>query len=148
MSRPNNAIESFLKHLSPDEDTGWEWLRKMHELGYELSNLIPNSFTRGDERVGCELRKGAVAWLAGYKGVENAYVTFADPIAAAVWWETERQNMAPVEQAGQPYVQPAVHAAPMIQKQPQRWLSDEEIQRAIRQGIPPPSVFGYDPGKP
>lgn len=96
MSRPNNAIEMLLTDLAPDEDSGWQWLRKLHELGYRLAGSAPSHFFRGAEYVVYEMRKGVAVWRAGYQGATKADVVFPDPVAAAVWWETERENLAPV----------------------------------------------------
>lgn len=143
MSRPNNTTESLLTGLAPDEDTGWQWMRKLHELGYAINVVEPIVFFRGSEYVTHELRKGVVVWRAGYQGAVKADVVFPDPVAAAVWWETERENAAPTPMSGMPKV-PA-------QQVPAWPLPATGVGIGVQQ-LPPqigiPAVYTNDYGKP
>lgn len=135
MSRPNNTVESLLTSFAPDEDAGWQWLRKLHELGYAINVVEPIAFFRGGEYVTYELRKGAVVWRAGRQGSAKADVVFPDPVAAAVWWETERQNLAPVTmpdptQAPAWQSLPPFNPAPIMPSRP----GDDAVRRAFIAG--------------
>lgn len=145
MSRPNNAIEALLADLAPDEDSGWQWLRKLHELGYTLTITAPCAFYRGGEYVTHELRKGVVVWCAGYQSATKANVGFPDPIAAAVWWETERENLAPVVAQQQATVIPPPPPLPPFNPAPSMpsWPGDDVVRRAILSGLP---SVGYSNG--
>jgi hypothetical protein len=145
MSRPNNAIEILLADLAPDEDAGWQWIRKLHELGYSLSGNMPCVFFRGAEYVAYEMRKGAIVWRAGYQTATKAEVVFPDPIAAAVWWETERQNLAPVVAQQPATVIPPPPPLPPFIPAPTMpsWPDDDAVRRAILDGLP---SVGYPNG--
>lgn len=143
MSRPNNTVESLLTSFAPDEDTGWQWLRKLHELGYAIKAVEPIAFFRGSEYVAHELRKGVIVWRAGYQSATKADVVFPDPVAAAVWWETERENLAPVLVSGQPKA-PAQQAP--VWPQPATGVGIGVQQLPPQIGIP--GVCSNEYGKP
>lgn len=159
MSRPNNTTERLLTGLAPDEDTGWQWIRKLHELGYTLNLVEPCVFYRGSEYIAYEVRKGVIVWRASYQSAVKADVVFPDPIAAAVWWETERENLAPVLTQAQPQA-PAWQSLPPFsscltetgvqQLPPQIGIPrlSEETRQAILDGLLPPVVHTNGYGKP
>lgn len=81
----------------PDADTAWAWVRATHERGYDLQvdDVGKPYFVGQSVRIVVGPEKGQLKWWVRKDGVP--VVTHPDPVTAAVWWDLEKSNVAPVE---------------------------------------------------
>ncbi|MNM77658.1 hypothetical protein D3C81_895190 [compost metagenome] len=114
------AIQQLIETVAPTSDTAWEWLRKLHEAGYELrsSGSLPMFLATDGVLVMPIVERGAVHWIAAINGTtrNTSDPRFNDPMAAAVWWEIEKGN----RQTGAPAWPDT--AAPIPQAPPQQQM--------------------------
>lgn len=147
------ALDVLLDGLAPSHDEGWAWLRKLHELGMDLTMDLtmddPSPFPvfvgRGDLKVSlfAVMRAGSAMWLPLFAGEylgsadtrTSGRPVFADPVTAAVWAETEVANLPPPPKRAMPGPAMPMPAPATPMSAPAQW------------GAPPPSPpYPWEPG--
>lgn len=110
------TISLLVKRYAKNEDQGWEWIRDLHDLGYQLeaSNDFDVRFSGNAGYIVPVIKLGDLGWIravnlhsrvGAYHAVDHGVPVFPDPTSAARWWEVEKGN--------QPAVYPGPAPAPM-----------------------------------
>ena len=142
------AMNLLVQGYAADADTAWAWARAMCERGYELQvdDVGKPCFVGQSVRIVVGPEKGQLKWWVRRDGVP--VVTHPDPVTAAVWWDLEKSNVAPVEVQKSATIEPTKSAKlkpgvfdPWAYNQPDRDPGeDARLARAVAQaaeGWPP-----------
>lgn len=119
----HRLIETYTKRFSETVEAGWESLRALHELGYEMAEHTEQElvFLRANTAVVPVAMSGRLVWMHSmstpvYRVNLNTRLMrgepyFTDALAVAAWWEIEVANNPPPEmfypQAGSVPAMPA-----------------------------------------
>lgn len=105
----HNLIETYTKRFSETVEAGWETLRALHELGYELVAHQEQElmFIRANTAIVPIAMSGRLVWMHSmsvpvYRVNLNMRLMrgepyFTDALAVAAWWEIEVANNPPGE---------------------------------------------------
>lgn len=93
----HKEMNLLVQGYAADADTAWAWVRAMCERGYDLQedDVGKPCFVGQGVRIVVGPEKGQLKWWVRKDGVST--VTQPDPVTAAVWWDLEKSNVAPVE---------------------------------------------------
>lgn len=144
----HKEMNLLVQGYATDAATAWEWARAMCERGYDLQvDDVGRPYFAGQSvRIVVGPEKGQLAWWVRKDGVP--VVTHPDPVTAAVWWDLEKSNVAPVETQKSAATEPTKPAKntpgvfdPWAYGQPRQELSDDaRLARAVAraaEGWPP-----------
>lgn len=138
------VIELLLTNIATNSDQGWEWMRAMHEAGYQLQmgQFLPFFCNvQQTEFIQPELSQGTVVWIAGLAN-RAGVPKFPDPVAAMVWWTMEKSNRQAENDSWDDGLPKAPLPAQMIQPPSQPWVPLAPI------GIQSPPAPPQQPTKP
>lgn len=148
-------IDLLIQQLAPDADTAWQWLRQLHEGGYQLLTIGTTAAFMtpgGYEIIAPQVVKGGVVWIAcGSAGVQPNPPTFPDPVAALVWWQVEKTNHQVAEASwddGVAKTAPTIPAAPPPSQMIQPVWQDPFVSGSVQQPTPAPSATQGKSAKP